>query len=807
MTQETKSQARSGFLILTLLAAFLAPSSAEAAVQAGVQTQAQALSQSLAGLTEKLEAQRKELHVPGMAMAIVRGDKLIYSHGFGLADLENGTPVTPETLFAIGSSTKAFTATLIGMLVDEGKMGWDDPVTKFLPYFKLKIDSDDPEARVTIRDLLSHRTGFTRMGILWALGAVSPEEVLRTATNAEPWAPFRKKFFYNNVMVMAAGLASGVAADAPWGRLLATRILDPLGMKHTNSSIGDIPSDAPLSRGYHWNEESRTYEHLPMRSLDSIAPAGAINSNVLDMAQWLRFQLGHGTFEGRVLLSAKQHAETWSPQMKIGGGVDYGLGWMLHRVAGHRVVEHGGNIDGFSAEVALFPEEDLGFVLLTNVTSTPLQNLSLKLVADALLAGEPGGTEAASSGEDLAVYAGKYEANFGSFHGAFFTVMVKGDRLAVDVPGQMVYQLEPPNDEGKRAFSLTDQIAVSFDRDSTGAVVGLKMYQSGMTFELPREGVEMKAEIELSKLQRYLGTYHSEAAHLDFVVKISHQRLAVDVPGEMLYELFPPNEKKLWVFRATDRVAVSFEESKKGVVTSLKLYRDGVQRLELLRVEGSGKASLPTVKAILALRKSPGGAAARPFRLTGTVRLVNSGVQGSVTYTSGGGRRFRSDTDLGRFGWTHEVASEAESWTDSNLQPFQKLEGKYRTQAMAAQVLQFPEDWLEFFDSVTVTGTETLGDRKAYALELRVGELPAIQATVDQETGDLLGYKMSMIDPGLGVFIGTKTRLEDFRNVDGERVAFRRISENDFSGKTIVEIDRVETGIVVEGDLFTPPKD
>ena len=152
-----------------LFAAALAASSVGAPAHGTEPT----LEARLAKLTEDLETQRQELHIPGMAMAVVQGDELIYSHGFGSANLENSTPVTPETLFAIGSSTKAFTASLIGMLVDEGKMSWDDPVTKFLPYFELKIDTEDPEATVTIRDLLSHRTGFTRMGMLWAGGAVT----------------------------------------------------------------------------------------------------------------------------------------------------------------------------------------------------------------------------------------------------------------------------------------------------------------------------------------------------------------------------------------------------------------------------------------------------------------------------------------------------------------------------------------------------------------------------------------------------------------------------------------------------------
>jgi CubicO group peptidase (beta-lactamase class C family) len=763
------------------------------------------LAQRLARLTEELETQRQELHIPGMAMAVVQGDELIYSHGFGSADLESSKPVTPETLFAIGSSTKAFTASLIGMLVDEGKMSWDDPVTKFLPYFELEIDTDDPEATVTIRDLLSHRTGFTRMGMLWAGGAVTREEVLRTATRAEPFAPFRKKFYYNNVAFLAAGMASSAAAGSSWDELLAERLLTPLGMKSSSSSIRTAQSDERLSRGYLWKEATQEYEQLPMRSLDGIAPAGAINSNVLDMAQWLRFQLGRGTFGGQVLLSEAQLGETWSKQIEAGPGVDYGLGWMLRSVGDHRLVEHGGNIDGFAAEVAMFPDADLGFVLLTNVTATQLQATSPKLVADALLADWPEAGESTSLGESLEIYVGKYEANFASWKDARFTVMVKGDRLALDVPGQMVYQLEPPDDEGKWTFSLTDEIAVSFDREDGGSVVGLRMHQSGMTFELPREGIEPQAEIELSELEPYLGTYRSEARNLDFEVKISNKRLAVDVPSEMLYELHLPNDEDRWVFRPTDRVAVSFSESDDGSVTSMKLYRDGTQRLELLRVADAGRVTLPTLEDILALRESGADTEARSSRLTGSVRLVHAGLEGRLTLSSDGSRRYYVDTDFGRFGWSHQAVTEDEAWIDSNIQPFQKLEGKYLTQAIAAQALLLPEDWLHVFDSVKVTGVETLGDRKAYTLQLRAAELPTITASVDAETGDLLRTEMSVLDPNLGIAIPTVTRQEDFREVEGVRVAFRTVTRNDFTGETVFQVEKLETGIEIDEGLFSPP--
>ena len=340
-----------------------------------------------------------------MAIAVVKDDEVIFVRGFGLADLENETPVTPETIFAIGSITKSFTATLVGMLVDEGEMGWDDPVTEHIPYFTLNVDSDDENAQVTIRDMLSHRTGFTRIGALTnnVNGTVSREEVLLAATKAEPWAGLGEKYYYNNVMYTAAGVAAGNAAGTDWDTLLAERIFEPLGMSSSNTSVSESQTDPRLSLGYIWDKDLKVHTHQPMWVVDHFGPAGGINSNVLDMAQWLRFQLGHGAYNGDRLLSETQHQETWTSQIEIGGGDRYGLGWYLSEWHGQPVIQHGGRVAGFRSQMALWPESNLGFVLLTNMRGTPLQEESINMVWDALL----GELDADSfEMEDLIVVAG-----------------------------------------------------------------------------------------------------------------------------------------------------------------------------------------------------------------------------------------------------------------------------------------------------------------------------------------------------------------------------------------------------------------
>jgi len=394
--------------------------------------------QRLERLAQRLEAARVEQHIPGMAIAVVKDDKVIFARGFGLANVAKEIPVTPDTNFAIGSTTKAFTGVAIGMLVDAEQMNWDDPAEKWLPYFKPTLTGDD-DAQVLVRDMLCHRTGFTRMGLLWVNGKVSREDILHTANGAEPWADYREKFLYNNVMFMAAGMSAAAAADSTWETLIRDRIFKPLGMDDSNVTYAEAQADSSHALGYNWKFMEEQWKHAPMRNIDMIGPAGSINSNVLDMSKWLRFQLGRGEFESNRLLSEEAHAETWKSQMKIAGPVDYGFGWMLRDWKDHRVVEHGGNIDGFAAAVALLPEENLGYVLLMNIGYAQLQQSSINLVFDAMAgdweapADEPVASasqpdqEEQDARESMEEFTGVYIANYATFKDEKFTVSIEDD--------------------------------------------------------------------------------------------------------------------------------------------------------------------------------------------------------------------------------------------------------------------------------------------------------------------------------------------------------------------------------------------
>ncbi|MBX6363925.1 MAG: serine hydrolase [Gemmatimonadetes bacterium] len=350
----------------------------------------------LDGLDAYIEQARVAWDVPGVAVAVVKDDSVVFAKGFGVREVGKPDRVDENTLFAIGSSSKAFTAAAVGMLVAEGKLAWDDPATKYLPGFALY----DPyvSRELTVRDLLTHRSGLARGDLLWISGLFDRDEILRRARYLEPSWSFRSQFGYQNIMYLAAGQVVAHVSGASWDDVIARRIFQPLGMTSSSTSIKALEG-RPNVATPHGEDGGKTIT-LPYRDVDCIGPAGSINSNVVDMAKWIRFQLGEGSFAGRRLLQPATLEEMWSPQTIIAGGgfqrtspdahfIAYGMGWFLHDYHGVKLVEHGGNVDGMTALVALVPEKKLGMVILTNLDHTTLPTAIFYRVVDAYLGRPP----------------------------------------------------------------------------------------------------------------------------------------------------------------------------------------------------------------------------------------------------------------------------------------------------------------------------------------------------------------------------------------------------------------------------------
>ncbi|HEX9108221.1 MAG TPA: serine hydrolase [Longimicrobiales bacterium] len=337
----------------------------------------------LAGLDAYIEKAMKDWEVPGLALAIVKNDSVIYARGYGVRELGKPDPVTPRTIFAVGSTSKAFTAALMAMLVDSGKVKWDDHVTQFLPWFQLY----DPYVtrEMTIHDILSHRSGLGRGDLLWYASPLSRDSVVKAVRNLKPSWSFRSHFGYQNIMFVTAGQVEAAVAGENWDRLVRHRIFEPLGMSASVTSVHDLQRGGDVATPH----EKVDDKVIPIawRDIDNAGPAGSIDSNVLDYARWLRFQLDDGVLpNGKRLISHAAMREMHSPQTIIPITEEaeklnpwshfsaYGLGWFLLDYRGNEIIHHGGNIDGFSAEVDLVPEQKLGIVIFTNLNGTALRD-------------------------------------------------------------------------------------------------------------------------------------------------------------------------------------------------------------------------------------------------------------------------------------------------------------------------------------------------------------------------------------------------------------------------------------------------
>ncbi|MCK4661414.1 MAG: serine hydrolase [Bacteroidales bacterium] len=318
--------------------------------------------------------------VPGMAIAIVQDDSVIYSKGFGIRNINSDEKIDEYTLFGIASNTKAFTSAAIAILIDEGKISLDDPVTKYIPYFKLYAPY--VTKTMTVRDLLCHRSGLETFSgdLLWYGSSYSREEVIRRAKYLKPKYGFRSHYGYSNIMYLTAGEIIPVVTGISWDDFIEQRFFKPLGMKLSNTSISKLDGIKNIAQPH--VKSNDTLVTIPYISWDNIAPAGAINSNAIEMTKWIKLQLNKGTLNDKEYFSEKGSKEMWSPHTIDNFGEweeliypsshfrAYGLGWELFDFHGRKVINHNGGLDGMISQVILVPEENLGFVILTNASSS-----------------------------------------------------------------------------------------------------------------------------------------------------------------------------------------------------------------------------------------------------------------------------------------------------------------------------------------------------------------------------------------------------------------------------------------------------
>ncbi len=360
------------------------------------------ITDQLAGFDDYIESEIAAYNVPGLSAAIIYEGEVVHMKGYGLRNIAENLPVTPETLFAMASCTKAFTAMSAAMLVEEGKLDWDTPVRHYLPWFKL-YDPVTTE-QVTPRDLACHRTGVPRHDYVRYGSPLSRREIVEHLRYVQPNKPLRYLYQYNNLMIVTLGYLVGEIAGMSWEAFVKQRILDKLGMSFTQFSVTDSQksSDAALPYSLEKNLDEVLLPSLrakrsgegsgegfikaiPFRNLDNGAPAGAINSNLVDMMKWLKIHMSGGKYAGGQLIREDLLKEMHTHQMVMplvpdmpGYGYDeiqrvsYALGWRVQTYRGRQMVWHTGGIDGFTSMTSFIPGHNMGVVVLNNMNHSNL---------------------------------------------------------------------------------------------------------------------------------------------------------------------------------------------------------------------------------------------------------------------------------------------------------------------------------------------------------------------------------------------------------------------------------------------------
>jgi CubicO group peptidase (beta-lactamase class C family) len=331
-----------------------------------------------------------EWEVPGIAVGIIVKDSVVLSRGYGLRRLGEPESVDSQTLFAIASLTKAFTTACLGMLVEDGRLSWDDRVTDHLPDFQMYDPFVTREMR--IRDLLCHRSGLHTFGgdLIWYGTTYGREEVIRRIRHLKPRYGFRERYGYQNIMFLAAGEIIPRLTGISWDAFVRDSVLLPLGMLRTNTSVRHQQNDENVATP-HVEHEGRVIT-VPYRNVDNVGPAASLNSSVDDLLQWIAMWLRDEDKEGITLVRADTRREIFrlhTPRMIGPLGMEeiptqhfYGaaLGWFVFDYQGRHILRHGGGMDGMLSQIVLVPEDDMGFVFLSNSGHTPTMPLTLALL-------------------------------------------------------------------------------------------------------------------------------------------------------------------------------------------------------------------------------------------------------------------------------------------------------------------------------------------------------------------------------------------------------------------------------------------
>lgn len=476
------------------------------------QSNDEALNTKIKSLEKDFETVLTTSKAAGFAIAIVKGNEVVYAKGFGYSNLENKLPITPNTVFAIGSTTKAFTASLMGILEDEGKLGLDESPRTYIP--ELEFFNSEMNAQITIKDLMTHRTGLPRHDGAWRVFAPkSKDELIPRIKFQEPVTSVRSKYRYNNMMYMLQGVIAERITEKSWGENIEESLFKALEMTSSSTSINALKKNNKAAIGYYFEDGITT--KIDYFDLIAIEPAGAINSSVTDISKWMMAWLNKGMYNDKQVLPAKYVKAAMSSQMVKSGFLprkfdpstfmsNYGYGWDIGSYKGHYRVDHSGNIEGFSATIALYPSDSLGIVILTNQNRSGIPQTVRNIVADKLL-DTPETEDWTARFEKLVKYQTKVQelkaiestakpvSPLKSYTGTYthkgygtFEVVVKNDSLFAKFPSKTLWFNPVHPNVFDTYYVMDDKVEAKYKDTSINFLIDVEGEISGSEIKLER---------------------------------------------------------------------------------------------------------------------------------------------------------------------------------------------------------------------------------------------------------------------------------------------------------------------------------
>ncbi|MEI2710883.1 MAG: serine hydrolase [Chitinophagaceae bacterium] len=561
-----------------------------------------------AGIDAEMEKILSTWHGAGFAVAVVEKDKIVFAKGYGYKDYEKKLPVTPNTLFAIGSCTKAFTASLMGMLVEEKKVEYDKPIREYFP--ELKFYNDAMNNQITLRDVMVHRTGLPRHDLSWYLSpSKSRDSLVQRIQYMQPTYGVREKWQYNNFMYLVQGVLAEKKWDKKWEEIVQQKIFDSIGFKTSNFSVIDLAKAADYSYGYTVKNDS-VIRKTVYYNIDGMGPAGSINSSVNEMANWVSTWINGGKFNGKQVLPAAYVKEASSSQMVVGAAYpgqeypdlylsNYGFGWMMGSYRGHYRVEHGGNIDGFSASTSFFPSDSIGIIVLSNQNGSVIPSMARNILSDRMLKlayidwsgdrkkvvdkakAETKKAEATTTSNqklntkpshDLKDYEGLYTSKgYGSFD-----LSVRNDSLILNSQSQTWWLrhyhydvFEPFDYNGIDPLDTTDKspLKINFTTNDAGDIAEIVMPTEGGLDPTHFVKTAKAKSVTNDELKKYVGEYELGGQTVKVYIQ-NEKTLYVLVPGQPDYELVANGNNK-FAIKVAAGFYVQFEVNDKGETQSL----------------------------------------------------------------------------------------------------------------------------------------------------------------------------------------------------------------------------------------------